>query len=243
MFRHRNNRIRPAKPEVSYRHEFKYAVDSLQVEILRSRLTEIMAPDAHVGGTGVYQVRSLYFDDFYNSCYYENEHGTDPREKFRIRIYNGSDARISLELKQKKYGMTHKKSCPMTRGQVEDLIAGKPLAWDDDAPPLMKKFLLWLETRHGEPKVIVNYDRIPFVCPDGNVRVTLDTNIMSSGIPEDFFLPDFRGRPIMPTGRHLMEVKFDEFLPDHISRTLQTEGLSRVTFSKYQLCRKIGGIL
>lgn len=31
----------------------------------------------------MYHIRSLYFDDYYNSCYNENEIGTDPREKFR----------------------------------------------------------------------------------------------------------------------------------------------------------------
>lgn len=243
MFRYRKKGMLPATPDVSYRHEFKYSVDTVQLEILKSKLIQIMEPDSHVGLSGVYQVRSLYFDDFYNSCYYENENGNDPREKFRIRIYNGSDSRISLELKQKKYGMTHKLSCPMTRNQVDMLMAGEIPQWEDNASPLMNKFLIWLQTRHGGPKVIVNYDRIPFVCPDGNVRVTLDTNIMSSEVLEDFFRRDFPGRPVMPAGRHILEVKYDEFLPDHISRTLQADGLARVTCSKYQLCRKFGGIL
>ena len=35
-----------------------------------------------------------------NYFYYENENGTDPREKFRIRMYNGNAEVLHLELKQ-----------------------------------------------------------------------------------------------------------------------------------------------
>ena len=34
-----------------------------------------------------------------------------------------------------------------------------------------------------------------------------------------------------------MEVKYDEFLPSHIRKALDTGKLERTTFSKYALCR------
>jgi hypothetical protein len=37
---------------------------------------------------------------------------------------------------------------------------------------------------------------------------------------------------------HLMEVKFDEFLPDYIYRALMLDNLQQTAFSKYYLCRK-----
>lgn len=233
----------PSQNEDTYRHELKYQIDACQVELLKCRLPDVVAADSHAGANSSYEVRSMYFDDFWNSCYYDNEDGNDPREKFRIRIYNGSDKKISLELKRKQCGKTLKKSCPITREQVEQLIVGQPLAWDDNAPALMKKFIMWLETRYAQPKIIVNYDRIPFVYPDGNVRITLDTNIMASTCLDRFFCEDVLGRPIMPLGQHLLEVKFDEFIPDHIFHTIQTNKLTKTTFSKYYLCRKFGGIL
>ena len=45
-------------------------------------------------------------------------------------------------------------------------------------------------------------------------------------------------RPIMPAGWHLMEVKFDEYLPDFIYRSLNLGQLQQTAFSKYYLCRK-----
>ena len=235
--------IRRDSDRNAYRHELKYEIDALQLEMLKNRLPEVILPDLHSAADGGYQVRSLYFDDYQNSCYYDNEDGNDPREKFRIRIYNGSDKKISLELKRKQCGKTLKKSCPMTREQVEQLIAGKPLAWDDDAPALMKKFMIWLETRCAGPKVIVNYDRIPYVYPDGNVRITLDTNITASTCFHRFFCDDVLGRPVMTVGKHLLEVKFDEFIPDHVLNTIPVNQLTRTTFSKYYICRKFGGLI
>lgn len=243
MQQDQRNAERTSTQNVTYRYEYKYEIDNLQAELFKSRLPEVMLADSHANAYGGYQVRSLYFDDYDNSCYYDNENGNDEREKFRIRIYNAADTRISLELKQKKYGKTHKRSCAITKNQVLSLIAGEMLLWDDSADPLMKEFYIWMRTKCASPKIIVNYERIPFVCPDGNVRITIDTNITASVRIDEFFCTEFRGRPIMPVSKQILEVKYDTFLPDYIFRTLQTNHLNRVTCSKYYLCRKFGGII
>lgn len=232
-----------APETLPYRHEYKYVIDPRQMELLKLHLSAMLTLDPHTGPQGKYDIRSLYFDDFRNSCYYENENGTDPREKFRIRIYNHSDRRISLELKRKEADKTHKTACRIDRGQVERLMAGQNLIWDDAMDPLLKKFYVLVENRGMAPKVIVDYQRIPYICRDGNVRVTLDHNICTSAATDRFFEADIFPRPIMPTGQNLMEVKFDQFLPDYIYRTLQLSGLRRSSYSKYYLCRKFGGIL
>lgn len=222
-----------------YRHEMKYPIDRQQLETLKMRLLAVISLDSHVGSQGYYEIRSLYFDDIENQCYYENENGTDPREKFRIRIYNGSAERIRLELKQKKNGKTLKKSCPLTREQCQGLVHGGMLSWQEAKDhPLLRKFYLWQNLRGLSPKVIVEYDRIPYVCPDGNVRITLDMNIRGSDRTEEFMKEKIMARPVMATGQHLLEVKYDEFLPDYINHSIQMRGLRQTAFSKYYLCRK-----
>ena len=42
----------------------------------------------------------------------------------------------------------------------------------------------------------------------------------------------------MPAGMHVLEVKYDEFLPDYIYKGIELENLQRTAFSKYYLCRK-----
>ena len=108
--------------ERKYRHEFKYLISAGQIEMEKHRMECLLQRDAHAGENGQYNIRSLYFDDYYNKCYYENENGTDPREKFRIRIYNHSKEKISLECKRKEHGMTHKSSCPLTEEQCRCLM-------------------------------------------------------------------------------------------------------------------------
>ena len=191
-----------------YRHEYKYLISNRELEILKIRAEAILQRDAHVNRegpfAGIYNIRSVYFDDPANTCYLENESGTDPREKFRIRIYNHSDQRIRLELKRKENGMCLKESCLLSRGQCEALLRGEPLPEDSSHLPILKKFLLQMKTRLLRPVVIVEYDRIPYVHPLGNVRVTLDCHISASNECQRFFDPNLPLRPILPPGQHIL---------------------------------------
>jgi hypothetical protein len=222
----------------NFRHEYKYLISSGQLQLLKSRVNGLIPKDSHVGETGYYNIRSLYFDDYYDRCYYENENGDDPREKFRIRIYNHSPERISLECKRKERGKTLKTSCSLTRNQCEQLINNEYLRDIDNQPDVLKKLTLEMMSRKLHPKVIVEYDRIPYVYKGGNVRITFDTNVSSSFQIDGFLNGNVSKRPVMPQGLHLLEVKWDEYLPDMIYRALQLENLQQTAYSKYYLCRK-----
>ncbi len=226
-------------PEQKFRHELKYLISAAQVPLLQGRLRHLLRPDIHAGAAGSYRIRSLYFDDIYDRCFYENENGTDPREKFRIRIYNGSSEKITLECKRKEHGMTQKTACPLTVEQAQSLMQGKPLASHEDMPPLLRKFELLRQTRRMHPVVIVEYDRIPYVYPNDNVRITLDTNISASTAISGFLDKSLPKRPVMPLGQQLLEVKYDAYLPDFVYRSLQLRDLQHSTFSKYYICRKL----
>ena len=220
-----------------FRNELKYVCSEQQLAIIKARICNICKVDAHASDDGIYQIRSVYFDDAKDSCYYENENGTDPREKFRIRIYNLDDSRIVLECKRKEHSMTHKDSCLLTKEQCMSILAGTfKLNSTDNA--LLSKFYLKYARQGFRPKVIVNYEREPFVYDSGNVRITFDRNISSSSKVSDFFEADLPLRPIMPTGYHILEVKYDEFFPDFLYRVMNIGSLKQTAFSKYYLCRK-----
>lgn len=224
--------------EPKYRHELKYICTAAELAMIQGRIHHLIPLDSHAGENGMYQIRSLYFDDYYDRCYYENENGTDPREKFRIRIYNGKTDKISLELKKKERGKTLKLSCPLTEEQCRTLMRGEALPEDQSYPPVLQKLLLMMKTSLMRPKIIVEYDRVPYVYRLGNVRITLDKNISSSSAIDTFLDPTIHKRPIMPAGQHVLEVKFDEFLPDYIYQALQLKNLRQTAFSKFYLCRK-----
>lgn len=220
-----------------YRHEYKYIIDSVQESFLYPLVQGILQRDSHVQKDGMYTIRSLYFDDIYDTCFYENMNGTDPRSKFRIRYYNHDTAQIRLEKKSKLRGMTHKISCALTREECLQLMRGEMLLPTEDMPPVKAALLRELQTRLLSPKVIVTYDRIPFVYAAGNVRVTFDKNITASKEIEAFLDGDYRQRPIMAYSRNILEVKWDEVLPLHIREILQLDSLQWSTFSKYYMCR------
>lgn len=226
------------KKEQKFRHELKYLISGAELQMLRNRINHLIPSDKHAGANGIYNIRSLYFDDLYNHCYYENENGTDPREKFRIRIYNHSVERITLECKRKERGKTHKTSCPLTIEQTKCLMEGRALPDIAKQHPLLQKMTMQMLTRRLQPVVIVEYDRMPYVYPNGNVRITLDCNITSSKAVQSFLEDQIPRRPIMPAGQQLLEVKYDEYLPDFIYRNLQLQNLHQTAFSKYYLCRR-----
>jgi len=221
-----------------YRHEWKYLCTEGQLQIIQVRLSGLMNLDPHVGKEGIYNIRSLYFDNYSDRCLMENESGTDPREKFRIRIYNHKVNRISLELKKKERGKTQKISCPLTQEQCRALMRGEAPAIKNDMPPLLLKLCTLMRTELFRPKVIVEYERIPYVYSLGNVRITLDKNIGSSNRIDLFLEDQIPLRPILPAGEHILEVKYDSFLPDFIYHAVQLESLRLTTFSKYYLCRR-----
>ena len=228
------------EPESRFRNELKYLCSEGELQILQARIRPLCPPDRHAGPQGTYDIRSIYFDTFDDRCFWENENGTDPREKFRIRIYNGSDARITLECKRKERTMTQKTSCRLSKEEFQQILSGQllPKAAED---PLLRRFLLQQELR---PKVIVSYQRTPFVYAPGNVRITLDRNIGSSQDFSRFFDTRLPVRPILPKGQHILEVKYDEFLPDFLYQAMSLGTLRQTTFSKYYLCRKfsMGGM-
>lgn len=229
-------------PQKKYRHELKYLCRVTDIPLLKARLQGIAGLDSHVGEKGYYHIRSLYFDDYNNTCYKMNEAGVDNRMKYRIRIYNYSEKQITLEKKIKVHGMTRKLSAPLTRSQCERLIQGKNLSMKQEEfegyPKLLQEFVVWIAARQGRPKVIVAYDRIPYVYKQGNVRITIDENIQSSKDFTHFFERNMQKSPILPKGKVLLEVKYDELLPSFLKERLEIGKLQQTTFSKYYLCRR-----
>ena len=221
-----------------YRHEYKYLLDCQTEQILRIRAAGILALDSHVQKDGSYFIRSLYFDDCYDSCLQENEAGYDPRSKFRIRYYNHDTSRIHLEKKRKTRGMTWKDSCDLTYEECCMLMQGIYPDIDDSMSTMKKQLLLEMRMRNLMPKVIVSYERIPYVYSGGNVRITFDKDISSSGQISEFLTGKYQVRPILSLGHSILEVKWDEIIPLHIKDVMQFNKLQWMAFSKYSMCRK-----
>lgn len=224
-----------------YRHELKFLITDVDRIELRNVLQHVCRHDPHAQD-GFYSISSLYFDDMYQTAYQEKLDGVEVRKKYRIRIYNNSAERITLENKKKICGMTQKDACSISKELCDGILSGKIASLESGKEPVWNRFAEAYNTKLLRPKVIVDYERTVFVCTQGNVRITFDRNISSSVDYDHFFEGNMAKRPIMPTGIHVLEVKYDEFLPDYIYKSAELESLNRTTYSKYYLCRKYSNI-
>ena len=82
---------------MEYRVEKKYICTNMELAILKARLQAVMSIDKNQKEIDAYQIRSIYFDNYDNSSYFENDAGVDDRKKLRIRVYNKSRKTIKLK--------------------------------------------------------------------------------------------------------------------------------------------------
>lgn len=220
-----------------FRNEYKYLIDARQDGILSVRAAGLLERDSHTGTDGKYIIRSLYLDDIYDTSLSDNLKGADPRSKFRIRYYNSDTGYIMFEKKSKYRGKGQKKSCPITKEECRQFMAGNIPTVTDDMPKEKQELFSEAMLRGLMPKIIVTYEREPFTYPGGNVRITFDRNLSSAEEISKFLSGHYVERPVFPCGQSLMEVKWDEVMPKHIKETLSIENLQWTAFSKYGMCR------
>lgn len=221
---------------MEYRVEQKYLVSEGDLLILQARLQAVAKYDANQHGDS-YEIRSVYFDDLRDSCVEENESGVDQRQKFRIRTYAPALNTYHMEIKEKSRGLTKKLACSLDREEIFPLMENElPLTMDHRAP--LNLFKLRQRMDGMMPKVLINYDRTAFVDPVGNVRITFDRNIRATREWRSFLDTACPGCvPVLQKGMHLLEVKYDELLPDYIKNALELKTLTQTAFSKYYLGR------
>lgn len=219
------------------RHEQKYSLDRFHKEILSVRLKGVMKHDIHTDSNNKYIVRSLYLDDIHDSCLNENLSSNDNRCKYRIRYYNSDLKYITLEKKVKKSGLGYKESCNLSIDEVKEIIKGNiPLIKESDSD-IKKKLLTEIRIKGLLPIVIVTYSREPYTYPAGNVRITFDEDLSSSNEIDKFLTGNYSLRPVNSIEKTILEVKWDEVLPEFIKKTMSLESYVWISNSKYYLCR------
>ena len=220
------------------RHELKYFIHPAEVEALRARLRPVLKMDSHCRGGKPYVIRSLYFDDIDDSAYFDKQAGVMNRDKYRIRIYRYSDAEIFLERKRKLGDLIQKSSVQITRRLCEQIIAGDPRGLYKANNPLLKDAYVQMRTRLLRPSVIVDYEREAYLHPAQNVRITFDLKLRSGLSSFDLFNPNLATVCPHDENTEILEIKFDNYLPDYISGLMAGTRAERSAISKYILCRR-----
>lgn len=222
-----------------YRNEWKYVLPQASLSGIESRLRAVIDIDENSGPDGIYQIHSLYFDDYHDTAARENDAGVSKRFKYRIRYYGDDTSYIKLERKEKDNGLCHKDSCKLSLQEYEAILAGRvsDFIYDSDKK-LLREFSLDYISQGYLPKVIIDYERVAFVEPISNVRITIDRNISASVETDSFLSGDYIKYPLQDKMQHVLEVKFDDILPGYIRAMIDDSNLVQTAFSKYFLGRK-----
>ena len=220
------------------RHELKYFINPAELEVLRQRLQGALAMDSHCVRGEPYIIRSLYFDTLDDTAFHDKQAGVEHRDKYRIRVYGYSDKAIFLERKRKIGDLIQKSSVQITRRLCDQIISGDPTGLQRSNNALLQEVYVQMRTRLLRPKVIVDYAREAYIHPAEDTRITFDLDLHSGLHSIDLFNPDVP--TVCPHDRNveILEIKFNNYLPDYISGLLRGISAERSAISKYVLCRR-----
>lgn len=223
-----------------YRHELKYNITYGQYLILRPRLKCIMQLDPHTDENGLYQIHSIYFDNYRDKALLEKINGVQKREKYRIRWYNDDKSHLTLEKKMKINNLCMKFGRKINQEEFTHILNGDYDFLKEKNDEILEEFYHRLTSERLRPVVQVSYTREPYIYNLGNVRVTFDSNLKSSLAHHDFTFDSPLVAATDNPNQIIMEVKFDEYLPAVIANILQLGNIRQNAFSKYATCRRFG---
>lgn len=226
-----------SRKPIRLRHELKHTISRGEDRILSSRLCRLFPRDRNAGPDGSYRVTSLYFDTPGDGALRQKIDGVNRREKFRIRYYGDDLTFIRLEKKYKINGLCGKRSTRITAAQVAQLLSGDIGFLLDSGDALMQELYSKMRGQLLAPRTIVTYDREAYLFEPGNVRVTLDRNLRSGLASLDFLNPELWHIPVS-NGMTVLEVKYDEFLPEIVKMAVQVPNRQASASSKYAICRR-----
>ena len=200
-----------------------------------------MKSDPHTRDDGTYQIRSIYFDNFRDKALIEKTEGFQKREKFRIRYYNDDFSFITLEKKMKIDSLCLKYDARITEEECRSILRGDLEFMRDHPDELVKEFYAKIHYQNLRPRVLVSYEREPYIFGPGNVRVTFDSKIRTSMFHQNFLEKEVYDISATETPETMiLEVKYDAFLPGIIQDMIQVPSIRQQAFSKYGECRRYG---
>lgn len=218
--------------------ELKFELSQDQVFRMKSWGARHLRPDPH-GVDGCYRVTSVYcdtpeFDVFHRSTGYRTG-------KLRLRRY-GSGPAVFLERKVKRGDQIRKRRVEVVPEELQRLAtcldgAIPPTAWPAGW------FLDHAMKKQVAPTCRVGYRRTAYYGMSGrqSVRLTIDENMIGVAARGWEAQPLHEGLELLPGGA-LLELKFQDALPE-LFRTLLAElPLRTADVSKYRRCVRLCGL-
>jgi len=221
------------------RFEFKYVLHKKLREAVESELGYFMQLDPFVEEAehNRYIVRSLYFDDPYDTAFFDKIDGLKKRSKFRVRTYaREKQAATPIFLEQKgRYDnrvFKHRILIAESSRNFDDKNLTEMLLTEQRNESVLEKFRFDWFRKQIRPVALIDYLRRPYISKyDHEFRVTFDEKLVGTETSELFPGISTTGVQLLP-GYTVMEVKFGHQVPGWFHRILQSYELERVPLSK-----------
>lgn len=225
-----------------YRHEDKFLIGFPQYRMLRSQLAVLMHCDSNASADGSYKVRSLYFDTMENRDFYEKEAGIEVRRKIRLRTYSAEAERAKLEIKNRRQNGIYKEVVSVSRQEAERLIINPAdcefLREHSVSSAHLYRYFM---TDSYRPVLMIEYDREAYTLPFFQIRITFDQRIRACRKVSDFWQKEPLFTSVIPSNEIVLEVKYNDMIPDYLRRLLSLAESQSMSISKYYLARNLLG--
>lgn len=216
------------------RVENKYLISYSDYVYLRGVLSSLMQFDRGEK----YWIRSLYFDDTRNRDWNEKIVGEFSRQKIRLRTYDCASNYAKFEIKSKEGIYSKKDSVELTADDASLIVLGNFEVLKKYDKGISDKVFKRLVDDYIQPVVMIDYYREAYYLPINNVRITFDGPIYATK-SSDFFNRNILTVPITESGKMVLEIKYNGFLPRHIMNAISSIDLTNISVSKYCLGREI----
>ena len=204
----------------THRSELKFYIDLADYRRLRCILAGALKPDDHADSNGNYWIRSLYFDDMRNGDYYDKMSGMEARKKIRIRLYDVSQDRVKLEIKNKRGDKSLKETAFIDARDARALVAGDRNVLLRYGNAALNRAYYMMARCPYRPATVVDYEREAYVSHFQHVRITFDKNIRGGMGDFRIFNRNLSLLPVFDRYVVVLEVKYDRFLPGWIAGAL-----------------------
>jgi hypothetical protein len=233
------------------RYEYKYRITNEMIPQIRDLIKPFTIFDQHLKEAidNKYTVRSIYFDTPTLDFYYEKMDGLKVRKKLRIRTYNEMNDFAFLEIKRKFVNCISKERSKLPFIVIERLISASQdsvieYPQDDyNARLVSGKFVYILLKKGLIPVLLIVYEREAYIgLTEKRERLTIDTNVRANSEPDlgDILNTDNFVTIVKDAG--ILELKFDDVMPQWMKNLVLELGLKRASLSKYCLGIEACGI-
>ena len=187
-----------------------------------------------------YAVHSVYLDSDDLKLYWNTINGEKNRFKLRVRFYDDKpDAPVFLELKRRMNNCILKQRCAVDRNVLHWVMRGQLLGPDDlwaKNPKhhfALQKFQRLMQDVCARPKVHIAYKREAYLSQDGEVRVTMDREVLG----EQYLELSVRTRMHRPIpsfqGTVILELKYTNRFPKWFGDLVRTCNTMQCGAAKY----------